>query len=66
VTQLVLPLHECVVEPLQDAAESATEPLHSVADPTAAESTIEPLLSVVEPAATSAALTETSCLCVQV
>jgi hypothetical protein len=64
VTQLVLPLHECVVEPLQDAAEaaaeSATEPLHSIADPTAAESTIEPLLSVVEPAATSAALAETS------
>jgi hypothetical protein len=46
VTQLVLPLHECAPEPLQDAAESianpaaieaaadpAAEPLHSAADP---------------------------------
>jgi hypothetical protein len=54
-TQLVLPLHECAAEPLQDATESIAnlapaEPLHVVADPTAAGAT----------------LTETYCLCVWV
>jgi hypothetical protein len=55
----VLPLHECTVEPPQDAAEF-------VADPAAAESDAEPFHFVVDPAAIGAALTETSCLCVRV
>jgi hypothetical protein len=55
VTQLVLPLHECAAEPLQDAFEA-------VADPTTTESAAEPLHSVADPAAASAALTETSYL----
>jgi hypothetical protein len=52
VIQPVLPLDECLSESVDDpaAAEFAAEPLHSVADP----------------AATGAAVTETSCLCVQV
>jgi hypothetical protein len=55
VTQLVLPLHECAAEPIQDATES-------VVDPAAAE----PLHSVAGPAAASAFPTETSCLCIRV
>jgi hypothetical protein len=58
-TQLVLPLHECAVEPLQDATES-------VADPVAAESATEPLHSATDPAGSGVALTETSCLCIRV
>jgi hypothetical protein len=58
-TQLVLPPHECVAEPLHSitdppAAEFAAEPLHSTTKATA-----EPLHSASNPAA---ALTETSCL----
>jgi hypothetical protein len=46
VTQLVLPLHECVAEPLHTAAdpattESAAEPLHS-----ATESVVDPAMLV--------------------
>jgi hypothetical protein len=52
VIQLVLPLHECATESVADLSptESASEPLHFVADPTVA----------------GAAPTKTSCLCVQV
>jgi hypothetical protein len=60
VTQLVLPLHECVAESITDPA--ATE---SVADPAATEATVEPLHSIADPAATAAPI-ETSCLCVQI
>jgi hypothetical protein len=49
----MLPLHECVVEPLQDVVDSAT-----------AESAAEPLHAIADPAAIGAALTKTSCLCV--
>jgi hypothetical protein len=59
VTQLVLPLHECVAEPLQDAVEDD-------ADLAAAESTAEPLHSVVDSAGSGAAMTETFYLCVWV
>jgi hypothetical protein len=52
VIQSMLPLHECAAE--------------SIADPTATESTAEPLHSIANLAAVGAALTETSCLCVQV
>jgi hypothetical protein len=52
VTQLVLPLHECPAEPLQDTAEVA-------ADLAATESAAEPLHAIADPAA---ALTETSCI----
>jgi hypothetical protein len=68
----VLPLHECA-DPAP--AESATEPLHSVADsttakevaadPAAVESAIEPLHSATDPAGSCASLTETFCLCVR-
>jgi hypothetical protein len=55
----VLPLHECVVEPLQDATKSIADP--AAADPAANESTAEPLHSV----GSGAALTATFCLFVQ-
>jgi hypothetical protein len=56
VTQLVLPFHECAIEPLHTAADPATaEPLNS----TIVESATEPLYSAAAP-------TKTSCLCVQV
>jgi hypothetical protein len=68
----VLPLHECV-DPAP--TESATEPLHSVADsatakeiaadPAAVESAIEPLHSATDHAGSGASLTETFCLCVR-
>jgi hypothetical protein len=56
--QSVLPLHKCVDPAATESivAESAVEPLHSVADSTAAE----PLQSVANSAAAGAALTETS------
>jgi hypothetical protein len=51
---MVLPLHECAIEPLQDATVSVAgpdaEPLHAAANPTVVGS----------------APTETSCLCVRV
>jgi hypothetical protein len=55
VTQLVLHLHECAVEHLQDAS-----------DPTAAEFAVKCPHSVADPATAGAAPTETSCLCVRV
>jgi hypothetical protein len=56
VTQLVLPFHECAIEPLHTAADPATaEPLNS----TIAESATEPLYSAAAP-------TKASCLCVRV
>jgi hypothetical protein len=57
VTQLVLPLHECAIEPLPDAAKS-------VADPTATEVAADPVAA--EPLHSAANPTETSCLCVRV
>jgi hypothetical protein len=57
VTRLVLPLHECAAEPLQDAAES-------VADPTTDEVAVDP--TAAEPLHFAADPTETSCLCVWV
>jgi hypothetical protein len=61
VTQLVLPLHECAAERLQDAVEF-------LADPAVAKATTDPaaIESAAEPACSSAALTETFCLCVRV
>jgi hypothetical protein len=59
VTQLVLPLHECAAEPLQDATKAIT-------DPAVAESGVEPLHSSTGPTVVGAASTETSCLCVRV
>jgi hypothetical protein len=60
VIQLVLPLHESVVKPLN----ATSDPLHAateaIADPAAAESAPEPLHVVVA----CAARTGTSCLCV--
>jgi hypothetical protein len=53
----VLPLRECAALPLQDAAEA-------IADPVVVESATEPLHSVADPAAAGAGLTVTSCLCV--
>jgi hypothetical protein len=61
VTQLVLPLHECATEPLQDATEAVATP--ATADHEAAEFATEPLHVVADHAA---ALTEISCLCVRV
>jgi hypothetical protein len=59
-TQMVLPLHECAAEPLQDAAES-------IADPTiAGPATAEPLHSIVDTTSSDATLTETFFLCIQV
>jgi hypothetical protein len=55
-TQLVLPLHECV-DPA--AAESANLAAVESADPATAESAVEPLHIVTDPAA-GVALTETS------
>jgi hypothetical protein len=55
----VLPLHECVAEPLQDVTKSIADP--AAADPAANESTAEPLHS----AGSGAALTATFCLFVQ-
>jgi hypothetical protein len=57
----VLPLHEC-------AAESVADPVaaESIVDPVAAKSAVEPLHSVTDPAIAGAALTKTSCLCVQI
>jgi hypothetical protein len=51
VTQLVLPLHECAPEPLQDAAESIANPaaIEAAADPAAVESAAEPLHSAADP-----------------
>jgi hypothetical protein len=61
--QLLLPLHECVAEPLQDVVESVADPAvtEATADPTAAEL----FYSANDPAGSGAALTETFCLCVQ-
>jgi hypothetical protein len=72
VTQLVLPLHECVAEPLQDiaedvadsvAAESVADP--AAADPTAVESVAELLHAIADPTA-AATPTKASCLCIRV
>jgi hypothetical protein len=52
VTKLMLPLHECATE--------------SDADPATAESATKSLHSATDPASSSAALTETFCLCVHV
>jgi hypothetical protein len=57
----MLPLCECAAESIADPATA-----ESIADLAAAESATEPLHSVADPATTDAALTETSCLCVQV
>jgi hypothetical protein len=54
----MLPLHECVVEPLHVAIEAAAEHLHSAADPDTAEA----LRFAIEPAGGGAAPTETTCL----
>jgi hypothetical protein len=54
----MLPLHECVVEPLHVAIEAAAEHLHSAADPDTAEA----LHFAIEPAGGGAAPTETTCL----
>jgi hypothetical protein len=59
----VLPLHECAVEPLQDAVEFVADPTTAKAT---AESAAEPLHSAVDPAGSGAALTKTFCLCVSV
>jgi hypothetical protein len=56
VIQLVLPLHECAAEPLQDAAESVSDP--AATEAAAVESNADPAGSV-------AALTKTFCLCVR-
>jgi hypothetical protein len=58
VIHVVLPLQECV-----DPApiESATEPLHSVANFAAVESTAKPLQSAPDSAAAGAAQTEIFC-----
>jgi hypothetical protein len=61
VTQLVLPLHECAIEPLQDATEAVAAP--AAADHEAAEFATEPLHVVADHAT---ALTEISCLCIRV
>jgi hypothetical protein len=53
VFQSVLPLHECA-DPT--TAESAVEPIHSIADSVA----VEPLQSVADSATASATVTETS------
>jgi hypothetical protein len=62
----VLPLHECSVEPLQDAAKSVVDPTATevAADPAAAESATEPLHSTADLAGSDADLTETFCLSV--
>jgi hypothetical protein len=60
----MLPLHECVVEPLQDVVESVADP--AAADPVATKSTAEPLHSATDPAGSGAALLETFCFCVQI
>jgi hypothetical protein len=57
----MLPLCECAAESVADPAAA-----ESIADLAAAESATEPLHSVADPATTGAALTETTCLCVQV
>jgi hypothetical protein len=59
VIQLVLPHHECAAEPVQDVVEF-------VADPAATESATEPLHAVADLAIAGAVPTETSCLCVQI
>jgi hypothetical protein len=64
VTQLVLPIHECAAEPLQDVAVSVAAPTTVVA--VAIESIAEPLHFSIDPADSGAALTETFCLCVWV
>jgi hypothetical protein len=68
VTQLVIPLHECVVEPLHDAAKSVVDlaATEATTDPAAVESTVEPLHSIADPTGFGAALTKTFCLCVRV
>jgi hypothetical protein len=70
IIQLVLTLHECV-DPAP--AESATEPLQSVADSATADPVVidsaivvEPLYSTADLAGSGAALTETFCICVRV
>jgi hypothetical protein len=55
----VLPHHECAAEPVQDVVEF-------VADPAVTESATEPLHAVADLAIAGAAPTETSCLCVQI
>jgi hypothetical protein len=64
VTELVLPLHECAAEPLQDAAKSIADP--TAAEAAAVESAAEPLHSAVDPTGSGAAQIETLCLCVRV
>jgi hypothetical protein len=71
VIQPMLPLHECAdpaptetLHSVGDSAaveESAVEPLHFTADPTAAESVDEPLQSVAYSDAVDDASTKTSC-----
>jgi hypothetical protein len=59
-TQLVLPLHECAFEPLQDDADPTTT------EAAAVESIVEPLQFAADPSSSGAALTETFYLCVWV
>jgi hypothetical protein len=68
VIQLELPLHECAVEPLQDAAEFIADPAAAEAttDPSAIEFVAEPLHSAADLAGSVAALTETFYLYVRV
>jgi hypothetical protein len=61
VIQLVLPLHECATEPLQDATKSVADRATA-----AVEFVAEPLHSAADPTSSGTALTETFCLCVQV
>jgi hypothetical protein len=61
--QLLLPLHECVAEPLQDVVESVADP--AVTEATANPTATELFHSATDPAGFDAALTETFCLCVQ-
>jgi hypothetical protein len=62
VTQLVLPLHECVVEPFHAATEYLHSAIEAIADPIVAESAIKHLHSVADPAGGGATSTEISCL----
>jgi hypothetical protein len=64
VTQLVLPIHECAAEPLQDAAKSVADP--ATAEAAAIESVAEPLHFAIDPTSSGAALTKTFYLCVRV
>jgi hypothetical protein len=68
VIQLVLPLHECVVESVADPTidESVADPaaVEFVVNLVAADSAAETLHSIVDPATGGSTPIETSCLCV--